>query len=319
MRITSIIAIAFFVSMPLSGAEPWADAAWLPAGREATRGMEGDAYVSTSFNVGGGAIRVVLPAGRIPVGRDAVLDWTGSAATAMATYHGRFPVRSLLIRIETGGGGAIGSGVTYGGRLICIRLGDQCRPVDLERDWVMTHEMVHCSFPDLDDHHLWMEEGVATYLEPIVRARVGDIPAEAVWRDLVHGLPKGQPRAGDCGLDRTATWGRTYWGGAGYWLMADVRIREATGNRRSVDDVLRAVLAAGGDGTASWPLERVFDVAQEAIGVDTLRELHADLALAPKRLDLDALWTSLGVVPGRVLRFDDDAARATLRRAITGG
>jgi len=63
------------------------------------------------------------------------------------------------------------------------------------------------------------------------RVRTGGLTAVEVWGDLVRGLPNGLPEAGDRGLDLTPTWSRTYWGGALYWLLADVAIRERTGNR----------------------------------------------------------------------------------------
>ena len=94
----------------------------------------------------------------------------------------------------------------------------------------MTHEMVHLAFPSVPDEHHWIEEGIATYVEPIARAQVGDLSPEIVWRELVDGLPKGLPAPGDHGLDNTHTWGRTYWGGALFCLMADIEIHRRTNN-----------------------------------------------------------------------------------------
>ena len=85
------------------------------------------------------------------------------------------------------------------------------------------HELTHLAFPTVPRQQLWIAEGLATYLEPIARARVGDLAAEKVWRDLVDGLPQGEPESGDRGLDRTRTWGRIYWGGALYCMLADLR------------------------------------------------------------------------------------------------
>ena len=73
-----------------------------------------------------------------------------------------------------------------------------------------------------------MEEGLATYIEPIARVQAGELPAKQIWRDMLDGMPKGEPQPGDKGLDRTHTWGRTYWGGALFCLVADVQIRVAT-------------------------------------------------------------------------------------------
>ena len=82
------------------------------------------------------------------------------------------------------------------------------------------------------------------------------LPPETVWRELVDGLPKGLPAAGDRGLDNTHTWGRTYWGGALFCLMADVEIHQRTNNRYGLQDALRGILGAGGNMEHDWPLAR---------------------------------------------------------------
>jgi predicted metalloprotease with PDZ domain len=120
----------------------------------------------------------------------------------------------------------------------------------LRQDWIMTHEMFHLAFPTLDDRYLWMMEGLSDYLEPVARARAGQLTPQEVWREFVEGLPQGLPAAGDRGLDNTHTRERIYWGGNLYWLLADVQIREKTNNRHSVDDAIRAILDAGGNGGA---------------------------------------------------------------------
>ena len=84
-------------------------------------------------------------------------------------------------------------------------------------------------------------------MEPIARAQVGDLSSEIVWRELVDGLPKGLPAPGDRGLDNTHTWGRTYWGGALFCLMADIEIHQRTNNRYGLQDALRGGVRAGGD------------------------------------------------------------------------
>ena len=107
----------------------------------------------------------------------------------------------------------------------------QAHSSDFTDDWVLTHEMVHLAFPSVPEEHHWIEEGSATYIEPIARARAGDLTPEKVWGDLVDGLPQGLPQPGDRGLDFTPTWGRTYWGGALFCLLADIEIRKRTANQ----------------------------------------------------------------------------------------
>jgi predicted metalloprotease with PDZ domain len=180
------------------------------------------------------------------------------------------------------------------------------------------HELVHVAFPTVPRPQLWIDEGLATYLEPIARARAGDVPATVVWRDLVEGLPQGEPERGDRGLDWTHTWGRTYWGGALFCLVADVEIRERTHNSRSLDDAVRAILRAGGSIATAWPLERALDIGDQAVGVPVLRELRQRLGEHPGDVDLAALWRRLGVhAHGRTIELDDSAPLAAIRRAIT--
>jgi hypothetical protein len=123
-----------------------------------------------------------------------------------------FPVPQARLRISSSEGGrAVGRGTSWGGPIARCRIAirrDATRE-ELDRDWVLTHELFHFAFPSVPEANHWMEEGVSTYVEPIARAKAGLIQQEQVWADLVHGLPQGLPAAGDQGLDVTHTWGRT--------------------------------------------------------------------------------------------------------------
>jgi len=118
-------------------------------------------------------------------------------------------------------------------------------------------------------------------------------------------------------LDRATSWGRVYWGGATFCLLADVAIRERTAGKKSLDDALRAIVAAGGQVGARWPVSRVISVGDAATGVPVLAELYAAHGERGGAVDLAALWRSLGVVPdGLTVRFDESAPLAWIRRAI---
>jgi hypothetical protein len=186
---------------------------------------------------------------------------------------------------------------------------------------MMTHEFIHMAFPDVsgesDDHH-WMEEGMATYIEPIARAQIGRMTPERVWGDFVRDMPQGLPQAGDQGLDRTPTWGRTYWGGAIFWLLADVGIREATHNQKGLQDAMRAILDAGGNITEDWTVERVAEVGDRATGTTVIADLYKQMKTTAVHTDLDGLWQRMGMqVKGGAVTFDDRAPFAAIRKAIT--
>jgi hypothetical protein len=82
---------------------------------------------------------------------------------------------------------------------------------DLNSDWELTHEMVHFGFPSVNRRHHWIEEGSATYVEPIARAMTGILTAEEVWGEMRRDTFQVLPEAGDQGLTHTHTWGRSYW------------------------------------------------------------------------------------------------------------
>jgi len=185
---------------------------------------------------------------------------------------------------------------------------------------MLTHEMVHLAFPSVDDKHHWIEEGIATYVEPIARIHAGHLAAEQMWLDLVRDMPQGLPQPGDRGLDHTHTWGRTYWGGALFCLLADVEIRRQTSNAKGLQQALRGILDAGGDIREDWNLVDALKAGDRAVGVSVLEPLYARMKDKPVGVDLDTLWAKLGVRSDDAgVRFDDNAVLAAIRRSITAG
>jgi len=268
-----------------------------------------------------GPVHVDYRATDLTVTQQQVLHWIETARRAVTQYYGRYPVPSVDVEVASRPGSRGPSGTTYGdadGALIKLGLGRDMANAELQSSWVMTHEMIHLAFPRAGENQHWAEEGQATYIEPIARAQIGDLSVDYLWQETIEGVPKGLPDTGDQGLDRTETWGRTYWGGALFYLLADVQIREKTHNKHGLQDALRAVVAAGGNVTTSWTLEKDFALADKAVGVSVLEDLYAAWKDKPVNVDLNALWKKLGVTlkDGRVT-YDDDAPDAAIRKAIT--
>jgi hypothetical protein len=276
------------------------------------------------LRIGGAAIEVTFRSGEFDVSRQVMVDWITTAARAVTAYFGRFPVprASLEVVMLQGRRGGRINGVTYGdgGARSRLTVAQHVTADDLTKDWVATHEMVHYGFPSMEKEHSWIEEGSATYIEPIARAAVGNLTVAQVWGDMVRYMPQGLPSEGDQGLDRTHTWARTYWGGALFCLLADVRIRRASHNRKGLVDALRAINRAGGNIECDdWPLQRSFQLGDKGTGTQVLASLYAEMAAKPMPVDLPDLWKQLGVrrEAGEVT-FDNDAPMAGVRKAISG-
>jgi predicted metalloprotease with PDZ domain len=268
----------------------------------------------------GARIELAFAPGKLELSDAPYVEWVKASARTVAAYFGRFPVERVVVMIlptdHEGFGYARALG--NGGASIVAPVGKRTRERALREDWVMVHEMLHLGFPNLPRAYLWLAEGIATYVEPIARARAGTLDPDEVWAGLVRGLPNGLPGPGDGGLDVTHTWGRTYWGGALFCLIADLEIRERTENHRSLDDALRGILMKGGTIARRWELDQVLRAGDEATGVSVLTELHRQLGNSSGHIDLGNIWKRLGVqATPSGMRYNEQAPLASLRRAIT--
>jgi hypothetical protein len=275
----------------------------------------------TTVKAGGAEIGVNIR-GEFDLSREAILHWIDMSAKAVSAYYGKFPVPQAAVTIVEGRRGrGVSNGRSFGeGGAHCrISLGAHSTEADLNKDWMLTHEMVHWGFPSVEDNHHWIEEGSATYIEPIARVKSGWLKPEQVWNDMVRDMSQGLPEQGDEGLDHTHTWGRTYWGGALFCLLADVEITKRTQARKGLMDAIRGINRAGGTIEQDWPIERAFETGDKSTGTTVLMDLYKRMADRPDPVDLAGLWTQLGVRRDQnTAVFDSKAPLAWVRSAICG-
>ena len=273
-----------------------------------------------ALRIGGADLEISFEAGDFSLARASLLDWISESACAVTEYYGHFPLphlRVIVMPVDRGRGVVFGRTFVPGPvPVIRVMISQSASAADLKADWILTHEMVHLAFPSVPEKHHWIEEGIATYVEPIARAQIGDLSAAKVWRDLVDGLPHGLPGAGDRGLDNTPTWGRTYWGGALFCVLADVEIHQRTDNRFGLQDALRAISKAGSMLDDSQ-LPRALKLGDDALGVPVLIELYDKMKNAPMDPNLPRLWQQLGVkVASDSVTFDPNAPLASVVTSI---
>jgi hypothetical protein len=273
----------------------------------------------TTLTVAGATIHVDFEPGEFSGGAAPLLEWVQRSATIVTGYYGRFPTPRLELQLQPQNGAGVQGGQTFGGRgaFMRVRVGREVTPAQLMADWVLVHEMTHLALPDTGSEHAWLSEGIATYVEGVARVQAGNRTETDVWAEELHLMPRGLPQAGDAGLDHTHTWGRTYWGGAMFCLLADVDIRERTHLRFGLQDALRAVVRASGGLTTDWPIERVLRTGDAAVGTTSLEDLYARLKASAVAPDLKDLWQRLGVAQGgATVRLSDEAPLAAVRHAI---
>ena len=275
-------------------------------------------FVHFRDELGGAVIETAIAPGQLQLSPAQVRAWVRRSVSLVAAYYGRFPVPRVVVMVVPGPGDGIGFGTAMGngGAAVLVWLGERAdEDTVMKRDWVLPHELTHFALPNLPSHATWLEEGAATYVEAVVRTRQGELTVDQFWKQLIEMLPEGLPKTGDRGLDRTPTWGRTYWGGAMFLFLAEVELRK---QGKSLDEALRGIVQAGGTQEVQWDLVETLAAGDAATGKKVLTALHARLGDAPGEVDLPKLFKQLGVrLEKGDVRYDEKAPHAAIRRAIT--
>jgi hypothetical protein len=280
-----------------------------------------DDGITMVLDVGDARINLFIEGRPFELSQNQLQGWVQRSADIVADYYGSFPVEETWVAIRGARGGRVMNGqatTTSAGIVINVSVGLMATPEALADDWIMVHELIHLAFPRVSRRHHWIEEGLSVYVESIARASVGDISDDEVWAGFLDGMPKGLPGADDKGLDNTATWGRTYWGGALYALLTDIRIREQTNGEKTLRDALRAIVNAGYNMTKFADLREVLTTGDEAIGVPVLVDVYDEMRDQPVPEEIDSLWINLGVADqGGKIIYNDDAPMFGIRQALT--
>lgn len=283
-----------------------------------------------------------LDDGRAPIQLN---EWIAASAEAVATlstsatpHGGTYPVpsvnvlvlptrvtRPIVVAFFSRGGGPTAT--------VYVGDGPVPDPSDIEATgrWALTHELAHAWMPPVKSDEAWLNEGLATWHQELLARRAHMIADDlGFWRELVRGLMTGKERAATDGLTTAqasarmhelGTYQHAYWSGVGIMLIAEVAARR---RGASLDDFVRALRAAiPRDDKARSARELLATpragAARLAAEVLTATYAQQQDATFP---DVDPVLRALGVIvddDGNVVRLDDDAPDAAIRRAITSG
>jgi predicted metalloprotease with PDZ domain len=272
----------------------------------------------------GATIEVALAGFPLAMGDQATLDWIEGGASCVARFFGRFPVDVTVFVVPVKGADEVvfGRVMSLSGASVVLLFGTETNPASAHGDWVVVHELFHLGTPSFVGEGHWLEEGLATYYEPVLRARAGWMREADLWGHFVKEMPRGLRRPGEpSNLEERDDIDSIYWGGALFALLADMRILQVTADARSLDDVLRAALASQGDATHSARVADFVRLGDHIAGRGVLSELFDRFVVGGQEVDLAALWGSLGVVEeaSGAVSLREDAPMSAVRRAISSG
>ena len=254
--------------------------------------------------------------------------WIAETSAAPLSVFGRFPLRNAQVRvkqIDSDDDSPVPWGQTLrdgDGVAVLLFVRKDATLQQLRDDWTAVHELSHLFHPYLGAEGRWLAEGLASYYQNVLRARIGLLDEEEAWRRLDGGFQRGRKALGGVPLDqlgrRRGGTMRIYWAGAAFWLEADLALRRQRGN--SLDAVLSAYSnCCLGDGTARVTPEAFMAELDRIAGGDIFTSRYRRYAAAEQFPSLDATYRELGIdaVDGR-LRFSQGDDAAGLREAITG-
>ena len=264
---------------------------------------------------------VVMLDGPIELSEDELLEWIAHCVDAITRFWHGFPAPGMKIFVlpRRGAEGVVfGRDMSGGGVSMVLVVGEKVSRAQLDDDWVLVHELVHAGSPFVAGAP-WFTEGLATYLEPLIRARYGLQSPRAMWTEFVSNMPRGAAVIEATGLMRGGFRG-WYWGGGLLMLLADVEMRRASDGRVGLEDCLRSVRHRIGNYLRSVRLDEMVAACDDAVGGTVLADLVERHARSDARVDLERLWQDLGVrlVDGE-LEVDGDARLAAVREAIVRG
>jgi hypothetical protein len=274
-----------------------------------------------TLDIGGARLDVTALDGPLDRSFDELNAWVAKSADAVHDFYGTFPVPRaslMVLPVPKREGVVFGKVLPESEPAVALLVGQHTPAKALYSDWILVHELFHLGFPSFFDEGKWLDEGLATYYEPIIRVRAGLYTEAELWKELAASMPQGLPAFEQQGLEHATDFRGIYWGGAIACLVADVEARKRD-PKRGLEVGLRALRDSGANACEVWSLADTISAIDKALGAPTLAPIAAAHAQHGSAFDLQALLRDLGVAvdANGAVKLSDDAPLAAVRRAIT--
>ena len=261
------------------------------------------------IHVGGARLRLTVLDGTPTADVEQMQAWIQDSAQMVAALYGRFPQSQAQILIAPGARGNEPTPWAYvvrGGSPAAHFFINQRRPIrEFFADWTAVHELSHLLLPYVNADDIWLSEGVATYYQNVLRARGGRMTAAEAWQRLHAGFVRGMESAQGLTLAqatesmyRDGTYMRVYWEGAAMLLIADVRLRQMTAGKQSLDTALAALNDCCAATDRAWSARELFDKLDEVTGTGVFSEIYDQHVASRNFPDLAQTYRALGVTIG---------------------
>lgn len=281
------------------------------------------------IEVPGATLRLAILGDTTAQERRRIREWIADAAGAVTHVHGEFPrawPQVIVADIGARREAVPWAHVMRGGGVAAEFFVDASRPLgDFLGDWTAVHEFSHMLMPYVSSRDRWLSEGVASYYQNVLRARNGRLTPQQAWQRLHDGFRRGERGTRSGTLAEATAYGRgstmrVYWSGAAMMLMADLRLRDVTGGRQSLDSVLAALRDCCFARRGAWRARELLSEMDRLSGTTVFSDLYRehvheegfpDVFEVYEELGLDLRYNRVSLAPR--------APKAGLREQIMGG
>jgi predicted metalloprotease with PDZ domain len=276
--------------------------------------------------VTGAELRLAVIGGLETGQREMIAQWMRETAEGVASIFGYFPQAQpqiLIIAIGKQGAPVPWAHVIRGGGVAAEFFIDETRPVsDFRSDWTASHELSHMLLPYVSGRDRWLSEGLASYYQNVLRARDGRLTDEQAWQKLHSGFERGKRATRGDSLAHATRSGRgatmrVYWSGAAIMLKADIRLRELSGGRQSVDTALLSLQDCCFEEGRKWRAQELFMELDKLTGYTVFMDLFREHVMDDEFPDLSLTYAQLGLVErSGSIRLEPDAPLGRIRYQI---
>ena len=262
--------------------------------------------------------------------RSDVLVWVNNIADSLLQVYGRWPRQHWRMIVEPASGSSsdpIPWGQVNRGDIDTVRfyILPDASVSSLSESWTSYHELAHLLIPYRGSGDAWFSEGLASYYQNLLQARVGVLDEQRMWQKLLDGFKRGRQQSDFDGLPLASVsdgmpgnraFMRVYWSGAWYFLAADVQLRQQSGGRFGLDDALDALNRCCADERLSaLAIARKLDSENRVVLFEPLfRQARQSLTLP----DFESLYASLGIkIDNGIATLQAEGPGATLRMGIS--
>lgn len=265
-----------------------------------------------------------------PAQRDNLVAWIDFIAGSLRQVYGHWPREQWRLTVVPASAAA-GDPIPWaqvkrdGIDRVEFFTAPQASTEQLKQAWTGYHELAHLLIPYRGWGDTWFSEGLATYYQGLLQARAGVITEQQAWQSLHDGFMRAQAdkqfegqslRDVSAAMRTRGGFMRVYWSGARYFLALDIRLRQQSGGKQSLDLALRKLNDCCADQHLSVP--QIVSKLDELNGVLLFEQLYDKVDSSTRIPDADTLFASVGVtVVDGAVRLQEEGPGARLRKQMT--